>query len=72
MLKISKSLFDIGIIHNDIKPDNYIYKLLDNSNNKFELKIIDIGGSCELEKIDDYCRNCTEDFIDPVAIKYRK
>ena len=68
MLKISRSLFDIGIIHNDIKPDNYVFKRLENSNNKFELKIIDIGGSCELEKIDDYCSSCTVEYIDPEAI----
>ncbi len=52
-------------------PFNYVYKSLENSNNKFELKIIDIGGSCDLEKIDEYCSSCTIEYIDPKTIELR-
>ncbi len=49
MLKASKSLYYAGILHNDIKTDNYVFQKIEGANNKFRLKLIDIGAACRVD-----------------------
>ncbi len=69
MTKASNSLYEAGILHNDLKPDNYVYSRVEwNNNNKFSLKLIDIGAACKVEEVNEnYCSAFTEDYIDPDA-----
>lgn len=65
-------LHEIGIVHNDIKPDNILcnYNDTDTDYTKIEIKIIDFGLSC---RINDKNLKCsvmeqygTKDYMDPI------
>jgi serine/threonine protein kinase len=70
MLKFSEELYKTGgIFHNDIKPSNLILQKIANCNNKYCLKMIDLGTSTLVSNFKDYgSLGFTDAYLLPLAI----